>query len=131
MKIREIFAGNISTHGTVIQHQTQLFIASALWVIDLIWDKNKYKDFTFIIKVLAWMHILLILLKYFSTKLELNKFTTWRIIFNFIASVIQLTVIILSIRWYGNAFKLTTNEDGTVTDISSLPLGVWHMVNVY
>jgi hypothetical protein len=75
--------------------------------------------------------MLLILLKYFSTKLELNKFTTWRIIFNFIASVTQLTVIILSIRWYGNAFKLTKNKDGTVTDISSLPLGVWHMVNVY
>jgi O-antigen/teichoic acid export membrane protein len=65
--------------------------------------------------MLAAMHFILIVLRYLSKKFEDNKFTTWRIISNFIASVAQLTVIIISIGLYVNAFRPTKNEDGTVS----------------
>jgi hypothetical protein len=57
--------------------------------------------------------------------------TTWRITLNFIASVSQLTLIIISIGLYIKAFGDKKNEDGTIASPSSLPLGVWHMVNIY
>ena len=131
MKIREIFSGNLSTQGMVIQHQSLLIVGVILLILDSKMDINLYKEFTYIIKILAWMHFATISLRYISTIFENNSLTTSRIIINFICSMIQLSVIIVSIGLYVKSFAPKTNEDGSISKQSYLPLGVWHMVNIY
>ena len=131
MKIREIFSGNLSTQGMVIQHQSLLIVGVILLILDQKMDINLYKEFTYIIKILAWMHFAMITLRYFSTKLESHSHSTWRIILNFIGSMMQLSLIIVSIGLYVKSFAPKTNEDGSISKQSYLPLGVWHMVNIY
>lgn len=77
------------------------------------------------------MHLAMLFLRHVSTKFDQNKLTTWRITFNFVASVSQLTVIIISIGLYINSFGPKKNKDGTIAAPPCLPLGVWHMVNIY
>ncbi len=66
MKIREIFAGNLSTQGMVVQHQSLLIVGVFLLILDWKTDINIYKDFTFIVEILAWMHFTMITFRYFS-----------------------------------------------------------------
>ena len=98
---------------------------------DWIWTLNVHQIFTTIIKMQAIMHITMIVLKKISVLFDNNKMTTWRISINFIASMIQLTVNIISIGWYVNAFTPKKNADATISSPSCLPFGVWHMVNIY
>jgi hypothetical protein len=42
MKIREIFSGNISTLGMIIQHQCQLIMTVFLLLADWAWELNDH-----------------------------------------------------------------------------------------
>ena len=55
---------------------------------------------------------------------------TCRIVSNFFASTLQLTVIIMTIGLYVKAVSPNLNEDKKF-DTSKVPFGVWHMVNIY
>lgn len=50
------------------------------------------------------MHFEMLFLRHVSKVFDENKLTTWRITLNFVASVSQLTVIIISIGLYVNSF---------------------------
>jgi hypothetical protein len=104
-------------------------VALILLILDWKYDINDYKEFTVIIKMLAEMHFAMILIRYIANKLQSNGLPTWRIILNFIASVMQLTIIIISIGYYVKSFSPKILDDGS--KFTSLPLGVWHMVNIY
>jgi hypothetical protein len=106
-------------------------VAFFLLLADYFWQFNEHNEFTFIIKMQALMHLAMLFLRHVSTKFDQNKLTTWRITFNFVASVSQLTVIIISIGLYINSFGPKKNKDGTIAAPPCLPLGVWHMVNIY
>lgn len=77
------------------------------------------------------MHSTQLLLRFIALKFDECQMRTWRIVTNFIASISQLTIIITTIGLYVNSFAPKLNPDKTSYGPSLLPLGAWHMMNVY
>lgn len=81
--------------------------------------------------MLTIMHFTQLALRYFAQTFQDNQMMTWRIVTNFVASIVQLSFIIITIGFYVDAFAPKLNSDNKTYSPSSLPFGAWHMANVY
>jgi uncharacterized membrane protein len=93
-------SANVAAHGSRIQHQSKLIMSGLVVITDWIWKANKHPEFLTIIEICWMIHFIMVLTWYISDKLRKNHYQGLRITINYLASVVYLVVIIITIGLY-------------------------------